>query len=106
MRKMFFLINVEKDTEGYYAYVPALKGIHVGGDTEEEAEINAKEAIYLYMSSILERGDPLPTGFGVSTDPVETDRIRPLHITAPFTQRDFQGEDAPSYNASQQKDLI
>ena len=95
MRKMFFLIIIEKDSEGYYAYVPALKGIHVGGDTEEEAEKNAKDAIQLYMGSILERGDPMPTGFGVSIDPVETDRIRPLHIMTPFTQWDSQREDAP-----------
>ena len=96
MRKMFFLIIVEKDSEGYYAYVPALKGIHVGGDTEEEAEKNAKDAIYLYMSSILKLGDPLPTGFGVTTDPAETDPSRPLHIMAPFTQLDSQREEETS----------
>lgn len=38
MRRMFLVIIVERDSEGYYAYVPALKGIHVGGDTDEEAE--------------------------------------------------------------------
>lgn len=85
---MSFLIIVEKDTPGYHAYVPALKGIHVGGDTEEEAVKNANDGISLYMDSILERGDPLPTGFGVITEPVETTPVRALHINTPLIEWD------------------
>ena len=87
---MSFLIVVEKDTIGYHAYVPALKGIHVAGDTEEEAAKNAHDGIALYMDSILERGDPLPTGFGVITESVETTPVRTLHINTPLIQWDSQ----------------
>ncbi len=88
--QMSFLIIVEEDTIGYHAYVPALKGIHVAGDTEEEAAKNAEDGIILYMDSILERGDPLPTGFGVITEPEETTPVRTLHVKTPLIQWDSQ----------------
>jgi len=81
--EMSFLIIVEKDSIGYHAYVPALKGIHVPGDTKEEAIKNAQDGIVLYMDSILERGDPLPTGYGVTTEPVETIHVRTLKVKTP-----------------------
>jgi len=86
--RMSFLIVIEKDTIGYHAYVPALKGIHVGGDTEEEASKNAEDAIALYMDSIIELGDPLPTGYGVVTEPVETTPVRTLHVQIPLIEWD------------------
>ncbi|MDE2825821.1 MAG: type II toxin-antitoxin system HicB family antitoxin [Bacteroidota bacterium] len=86
MRKfeMSFLIIVEEDSVGYHAYVPALKGIHVPGDTKDEAIKNAQDGIVLYMDSILERGAPLPTGHGVTTKPVETIHVRTLQVKTPI----------------------
>jgi len=83
MLKISFLIFVEKDSIGYYAYVPALKGIHVPGDTEEEAVKNAEDGIILYMESILERGDLLPTGYSVTTEPTGKAHVRILNLTTP-----------------------
>jgi predicted RNase H-like HicB family nuclease len=58
--KFCVLIVVDKDTPGYHAYAPSLKGLHMGGDTEEDARENAKEAAVLYLKSLLKHGDPLP----------------------------------------------
>jgi predicted RNase H-like HicB family nuclease len=53
-------ICIEKDEDRFYAYCPALKGIHIDGDTETEAVQNIKEAISLYILSLLKHGDPIP----------------------------------------------
>lgn len=43
---------IEKDENGYYAYVPALKGCVSQGETYEEALENIKEATELYLESL------------------------------------------------------
>lgn len=53
---------VEPDDEGFYAYCPDLKGLHVGGATESEALENAKDAAEAYISSLLKHQDPIPVG--------------------------------------------
>jgi predicted RNase H-like HicB family nuclease len=45
-------VVVEKDKFGYYAYCPVLEGCHTQGDTMEEVEINIREAISLYLSTL------------------------------------------------------
>lgn len=61
-REIIVTICVERDGDGFYAYAPALKGLHVGGDTEEEALTNAKDGIILYLESLSDHGEPLPEG--------------------------------------------
>ncbi|MCH7613730.1 MAG: type II toxin-antitoxin system HicB family antitoxin [Candidatus Marinimicrobia bacterium] len=53
---MTYKVNtiIEKDTHGYYAYTPELKGCHSQGDTLEEVIENIKEAIELYIESLTE----------------------------------------------------
>ena len=51
---------VEPDDGGYYAYCPALKGLHTAGSTEEEALENAKDAAIAYILSLIQHGDPIP----------------------------------------------
>lgn len=53
---------VEPDDDGFHAYCPDLKGLHVGGDTVEEALENAMDAAQAYVSSLLKHQDPLPVG--------------------------------------------
>src|SRR6185369_1000960 len=53
---------VEPDGKEFYAYCPELKGLHVGGSTEEEAVQNAKEAATAYLISLMKHNDPLPLG--------------------------------------------
>ncbi len=45
---------------GYVAHVPALPGCHTQGETLEEAEINASEAIELYLESLAAHGEEVP----------------------------------------------
>jgi predicted RNase H-like HicB family nuclease len=45
---------------GFVAIVPALPGCHTQGETLEEAEINIREAIELYLESLIAHGEPLP----------------------------------------------
>jgi predicted RNase H-like HicB family nuclease len=45
-------VIIEQDKDGYYAFVPELKGCHTQGDTMEEVMKQIKEAIDLYMSTL------------------------------------------------------
>ena len=58
--KFWVRIVVEKDEPGYYSYAPSLKGLHMGGDTPEEALENAKEAAKLMLKSMVKHGDTIP----------------------------------------------
>ena len=52
-------IVIEKDENGYYAYCPLLDGCQSQGDTLEEAEVNIKEAVELYLETLSEDGKKL-----------------------------------------------
>ena len=45
---------IEKDENGYFAFVPELKGCVSQGDTFEEIKSNIKEAIEIYIESMEE----------------------------------------------------
>lgn len=60
--RLTITIVVERDGDGFYAYAPALKGLHVYDDTEEQVLEHAKEAIGVYLLSLAEHGDALPVG--------------------------------------------
>ncbi len=49
---MTFNAIIEKDQDGYFAYVPALQGCISQGDTYEEVVENIKEAMELYLESL------------------------------------------------------
>ena len=53
-------IIVKPDDGGFHAYCPALKGLHVGGETEKEALKNARDAAIAYLESLIKHGDPIP----------------------------------------------
>ena len=56
------LIIVEPDDGSFHAYCPELKGIHVDGDTEEEALKICTDAIYSHLLTMMKHGDPIPVG--------------------------------------------
>ena len=56
------LVITEEDGNGFHAFAPAFKGLHVGGSTQNEALENAKEAICVYIESLTMHHDPLPVG--------------------------------------------
>lgn len=53
-------IVVEPDGEQFHAYCPALKGLHVGGETESEALQNATDAAILYIESMIRHNEAIP----------------------------------------------
>ncbi len=55
-------IIVERDGDGYHAYCPAFRGLHIDGDTVDEALHHAQEAVAVYIESLATHGDPLPIG--------------------------------------------
>ncbi|MBI1869959.1 MAG: type II toxin-antitoxin system HicB family antitoxin [Chlamydiae bacterium] len=67
-------VIIEHEEEGgYHAFCPALKGCHSQGETYEEIIKNIEEAIKLYIESLKEHHDPIP-----SEDVI----IKPIHIAA------------------------
>jgi predicted RNase H-like HicB family nuclease len=53
-------IVVEPDGDSFHAFCPALKGLHVDGDSEQEALENATDAAILYLESMIKRNEPIP----------------------------------------------
>ncbi len=47
-----FNVVIEKDEDGYYAYVPELEGCQSQGDTLDEVTANIQEAIAVYLDSL------------------------------------------------------
>jgi predicted RNase H-like HicB family nuclease len=45
-------VIIEKDASGFYAWCPELKGCQSQGTTLEEAIVNIKEAIELYLETL------------------------------------------------------
>lgn len=43
---------IERDSDGYFAYVPGLKGCVSQGDSYETAILNIREAAELYIESL------------------------------------------------------
>ena len=53
---------VEPDGDRFHAYCPAFKGLHMDGDTEQEALKRIIDGLHLYLNSLQRHGDPLPVG--------------------------------------------
>ncbi len=56
----YTVLFIPAEEGGYTVDVPALRGCVTEGDTLQEAERNAKEAIQLHVESMLEEGTPVP----------------------------------------------
>ena len=82
--KIEFLVDivVEPDESEFVAYCPALKGLHVGGTTAQEATENANDAIACHLTSMMKHGDPIPKGVSVSRIELPVSRLRHTTSTA------------------------
>src|SRR5208283_1890376 len=82
-------IVVEPDEVGFHAFVPAFKGLHVDGETEEEATKNAIDAILVYLESLARHHDPLPVGpdLTVKYKPAVPSQLRSVTIQWPSLQK-------------------
>ncbi len=62
MRQLSYRILLRKEPEGgYTVIVPTLPGCVTYGETIEEAVERAKEAIEVYIESLQEHGEEIPT---------------------------------------------
>ncbi|MEW5980818.1 MAG: type II toxin-antitoxin system HicB family antitoxin [Acidobacteriota bacterium] len=66
--KLAVAVIVEPDGDEFHAFCPALKGLHVSGGSVPEALENAKEAVELYLMSLVKHGDPFPIGPDLTTE--------------------------------------
>jgi predicted RNase H-like HicB family nuclease len=65
MRNITYRIIIEPDEKGtYHAFVPALRGCHTWGESIEEAKKNIRDAMSLYIESMLDMGEKLPEELG------------------------------------------
>jgi predicted RNase H-like HicB family nuclease len=65
MKMLSYKVLLRKEPEGgYTVIVPSLPGCVTYGDTIEEAMKMAKEAIELYIESLKEHGEEIPTEEG------------------------------------------
>ena len=77
MREYQYTILLHPDPEegGYTVTVPALEGCVTQGETLEEAIAMAKDAIHLYIETLIAEGLPVP-------EERERPQVLTLHIAA------------------------
>lgn len=61
-----YLVVLEKTTTGFGVYIPDLPGCVSTGETREQAESNAREAIRLHLDGLREEGQPIPAPSSVA----------------------------------------
>jgi len=61
MSHRFTVIFEKEDEDGYHVFCPTLPGCHTQSETIEEGVENIREAIELYVGSLVEDGLPIPT---------------------------------------------
>ena len=71
MKTYRFLVIVEKNGEGYFAFCPELQGCYTQGDTYEEVLGNIKDAIRLHVEDRMESGEKIPQPESVSLTSLE-----------------------------------
>lgn len=70
-------VVIEPDGELFHAYVPALPGCHTFGTTIDETIANIREAMSLYIETLVEDGEPIP----VEQEPMLITRL-PIAVAA------------------------
>jgi predicted RNase H-like HicB family nuclease len=70
-RVYHFLVVIEKDKDGYFAFAPELQGCYTQGDTYEEVLENIRDAISLHIEDRLDSGEEVPQSESVSLTSLE-----------------------------------
>jgi predicted RNase H-like HicB family nuclease len=60
MARRYTIVLEREPDGGYHASCPALPGCHTQGDTIDETIANAREAVELYLESLIAHNEPLP----------------------------------------------
>ena len=72
---MKYNVVFEREADGGFSVsVPALPGCVSQGDTKEEATVNIKEAMELYIEDCIAEGDPIPQEDSVECIELAMDR--------------------------------
>ncbi|HWQ19600.1 MAG TPA: type II toxin-antitoxin system HicB family antitoxin [Methanotrichaceae archaeon] len=66
-----FSVIIEKDNDGYFAFVPELQGCYTQGDTYEETLENIRDAIRLHLEDRLESGEEILQSESISLTSLE-----------------------------------
>ncbi len=66
-----YLVVVEHEGESWGAYCPDLPGVGVVGDSRDEVERLAREAIAFHLEGLRQAGDPIPPPSAVGTTLVQ-----------------------------------
>jgi predicted RNase H-like HicB family nuclease len=62
-----YLVVIEHERDARGAYCPDLPGVGVVGDSREEVEELAREAISLHVEGLRKAGEPIPKPTAVGT---------------------------------------
>ena len=81
MKTYTYTIKLEPAEEGgYIVTVPALPGCVTQGETKEEALTMARDAIHVYLESLISDGEPIPVE-QLPTNRVTVSVFAPDHAT-------------------------
>ena len=62
-----YRVIIEPDGKHFHGYVPALSGCHTFGKTIAETKKNLKEALQLYLESLIADNEKIPDDFSFET---------------------------------------
>lgn len=66
MKTYTYRIIIEPDENAtFHAYVPALRGCHTWGSSIDEARTNVKDALDVYVRSLIADGEDVPQDLGI-----------------------------------------
>jgi predicted RNase H-like HicB family nuclease len=71
MKNYRFSVIIEKDKDGYYAFVPDLQGCYSQGDSFEDAIENIRDAIRLHIEDRVGSGESIDVPDSVSLTSLE-----------------------------------
>jgi predicted RNase H-like HicB family nuclease len=81
MRHKYTVLLETEEEGGFHAYCPTLPGCHSQGETIEETLANIREAIEVYLESLMAHGEPVPSESGllITSAEVEPDAQAAAH---------------------------
>ena len=75
MKSYSYRVIIEPDGDSFHAYVPALVGCHTFGASLAETKANIREAISVYIASLVDDQESVPEDVGFES--IETVSIGP-----------------------------
>lgn len=76
MKNYTYRVIIEPDGDSFHAYVPALTGCHTFGASIVEAKTNIREAISVYLASLIDDKQAIPEDQGFES--IETVSLCPV----------------------------